>query len=59
MTNRHPAEAKFVPDGRPTGACPCRPIIRDRRRAPGRAVIIEEMKTRERRDAGSGSSAGP
>ena len=59
MTNRHRTEPKIVPDGRSTGACPYRPVIRDRRRTESRADLIEEMKTRERRDVGSGSSAGP
>ena len=45
MTNRLRTEAKVLPDGRATGACPSRPVIRNRRRASGRADIIEERKT--------------
>ena len=45
MTNHYRAEAKFVPDGQPTSACPYRPVIRDRRRAESRADLVEEMKT--------------
>ena len=45
MTNRQRTEAKIVHDGRATGACPSRPVLRNRRRASGRAVIIEERKT--------------
>ena len=45
MTNGQRTEAKIVPDGRATGACPSRPVIRNRRRASGRADIIEERKT--------------
>lgn len=45
MTNRQRTEAKIVPDGRATGACPPRPVFRNRRRAQGRADIFEERKT--------------
>ena len=45
MTNRQRTEEKIVPDGRATGARPSRPVLRNRRRTSGRAVIIEERKT--------------
>ena len=45
MTNRQRAKAKIVADGRATGARPSRPVLRNRRRASGRADIIEERKT--------------
>ena len=45
MTNRQRTEVKIVHDGRATGACPSRPVLRNRRRASGRADIIEERKT--------------
>lgn len=45
MTNRQRTEAKIVPDGRPAGTCPSRPVLRNRRRASGRADIFEERKT--------------
>ena len=45
MTNRQRTEAKIVRDGRATGACPSRPVLRNRRRASDRADIIEERKT--------------
>ena len=45
MTNRQRTEAKIVPDGRSAGICPSRPVLRNRRRASGRADIIEERKT--------------
>ena len=45
MTNRQRTEAKIVPDGRSAGTCPSRPVLRNRRRASGRADIIEERKT--------------
>ena len=45
MTNRQRTEAKIVRDGRSAGTCPSRPVLRNRRRASGRADIVEERKT--------------
>ena len=45
MTNRHRTEATTVPDDRASGTCPSRPVMRIRRRAEGRADIIEEKKS--------------
>ena len=45
MTNRHRAEAAIFPGHPATGFRRSRPDLRNRRRAPGRADIIEERKT--------------
>ena len=45
MTNRHRAEAAIFPGHPATGFRQSRPDLRNRRRALGRADIIEERKT--------------